>query len=161
MRPEKKLIELDLQLPSPELPGFDYVPTTIHGDTLFLSAQIAKIDGAVRTTGRVGQNVSVAQAKEVINVCALQGLAWLRHELGSLDRVQRVLRMNYYICCIEGFSQMSEIADVGSSLFVDVFGDSGKHARTVLGVVELPRNVPCMFDATIAIDSNPSSESAN
>lgn len=149
--PEQRLSALDLALPKPALPGFDYVPLTIHGDTLFLSAQIAKIDGAVQTTGRVGDNVTVEQAAELMRICALQGLAWLRQELGSLDRVSRVLRMNYYICCEPGFAQMSDIADVGSGLFVEVFGDAGRHARTVLGVVELPRNVPCMFDATLAI----------
>lgn len=151
MNPEQKLTQLNLRLPEPAAPGFDYVPITRHADTLYLSAQIAKIDGAIQTTGRVGEQVTVAQAKDVMRVCALQGLAWLRAEMGSLDLIQQVLRMNYYICCVPGCSQMSEIADVGSGLFVEIFGESGRHARTVLGVVELPRNVPCMFDATFAV----------
>ncbi|OED36576.1 hypothetical protein AB833_26635 [Chromatiales bacterium (ex Bugula neritina AB1)] len=149
--PETRLAELKLQLPAPEMPGFDYVPITTHGNTLYLSAQIAKIDGRVRTIGRVGEDVSMSEACAVMHTCALQGMAWLRDELGSLNRVVKVLRMNYYICCTPDFRQMSEIADVGSGLFVSVFGDKGRHARTVSGVVELPRHVPCMFDATFAV----------
>lgn len=152
MLPEDQLIKMQLELPPPALPGFDYVPLTTHGDTLHLSAQIAKIDGIVQTRGRVGQDVDLQQAKEVMRICALQGLSWLRHELGSLNHVKQVLRMNYYVCCVDGFEHMSEIADVSSSLFVEIFGHTGRHARTVLGVVELPRNVPCMFDATFVID---------
>ena len=154
VKPEQKLQDLKLQLPEPAAPGFDYVPLTRHADTLYLSAQIAKVDGVIQTSGRVGEDITVAEAKDVMRICALQGLAWLRDELGSLDHVRRVLRMNYYICCAPGCSQMSEIADVGSGLFVKIFGESGRHARTVLGVVELPRNVPCMFDATFVVNSS-------
>lgn len=150
--PEERLTHLGIELPVPANPGFDYVPLTIHNDTLYLSGQIAKVDGAVRAHGRVGQDVTLQQAKAEMRICALQGLAWLRDELGSLDRVSRVLRMNYYLCCVDGFAHMSEIADVSSGLFVEVFGDAGRHARSVLGVVELPRNVPCMFDATFAVN---------
>jgi enamine deaminase RidA (YjgF/YER057c/UK114 family) len=150
--PEERLIQLEIDLPAPAYPGFDYVPLTIHNNTLYLSGQIAKVDGAVKVQGRVGQNVTVEQARAEMRICTLQGLSWLRDELGSLNRVSRVLRINYYICCTEGFAQMSEIADVSSGLFVELFGDTGRHARSVIGVVELPRNVPCMFDATFAID---------
>lgn len=152
MTPEQRLSQLDLTLPKPAKPGFNYVPLTVDNDIVYLSAQIAKIDGEIRTQGRVGDNVSFEQAQDIMRICALQGLAWLRLELGSLDRVRRVLRMNFYICCVPGFSRMSEIADVGSGLFIDLFGESGRHARTVLGVVELPRSVPCMFDATLALN---------
>ncbi len=151
MSPEQRLTALGIELPAPASPGFDYVPLTIHNDTLYLSGQIAKVDGEIQTRGRVGDDVSLQQAKEVMQICTLQGLAWLRDELGSLDRVSRVLRMNTYICCIDGFSQMSEIADVSSGIFVNIFGEAGRHARSVLGMVALPRNVPCMFDATFAI----------
>jgi enamine deaminase RidA (YjgF/YER057c/UK114 family) len=151
MRPEQRLKTLGIELPAPAAPGFDYVPLTVHNDTLYLSGQIAKVDGEIRTRGRVGDDISVQQAKDEMRICALQGLAWLRDELGSLDRVSRVLRMNYYICCVDGFSQMSDIADVSSGLFVEIFGEAGRHARSVLGMVALPRNVPCMFDATFAI----------
>ncbi len=153
MSPDQRLTQLGIELPPPANPGFDYVPLTIHHGTLYLSGQIAKVDGEIRTRGRVGEDISLQQGKEVMRICALQGLAWLRDELGSLNRVQRVLRMNYYICCVEGFGQMSEIADVSSGLFIDIFGDAGRHARSVLGVIELPRNVPCMFDATFAVDT--------
>ena len=151
MSPEERLIQLEIELPVPAYPGFDYVPLTIHNKTLYLSGQIAKVDGAVKVQGRVGHNVTVEQARTEMHICTLQALSWLRDELGSLNRISRVLRTNYYVCCSEGFAQMSEIADVSSGLFVDLFGDAGKHARSVLGVVELPRNVPCMFDAIFAI----------
>lgn len=155
MSPEERLTHLGIELPAPANPGFNYVPLTIHRDTLYLSGQLAKVDGAVQTRGRVGRDVTIEQAKQVMRICALQGLAWLRDELGSLNRVSRVLRMNYYICCVDGFQQMSDIADVSSGMFIDIFGNSGRHARSVLGVVELPRNAPCMFDATFAIDQSP------
>ncbi len=153
--PEGRLQTLGIDLPAAASPGFDYVPLTVDGNTLYLSAQLAKIGGQVRTRGRVGDEVSFEQAQDVMRHCALQGIAWIREELGSLDRVRRVLRVNAYVCCVPGFDRMSEIADVASGLLIDVFGESGKHARTVLGVVELPRNVPCMFDATLALLAEP------
>jgi len=89
--PEERLTQLAIELPAPANPGFDYVPLTIHNDTLYLSGQIAKIEGAVRTRGKVGRDVTLAQAKAEMHICALQGLAWLRDELGSLASFQASL----------------------------------------------------------------------
>ena len=102
---EEKLAALDLALPQPAEPAFDYVPVTIHGSTAYVSGQLPKVDGEVRCTGKVGAEVSAEEAAEAARVCVLQGLTCLKAALGDLERVERVLKVTGFVASASGFNR--------------------------------------------------------
>jgi len=150
--PESNLARCNLILPRAEPPAFDYLPLTMHNGTAYLAGQLAKVDGVQTNPGKVGIEVDEAEAGRQMQLCALQSLAWLKHELGSLDRVEKVLHLNAYVACTEDFEFISPIADHASSVFIAAFGEeNGRHARSVLGMVRLPQNAPVMIDLRVAV----------
>jgi enamine deaminase RidA (YjgF/YER057c/UK114 family) len=104
----------------------------------------------VVATGRVGEQVSLAQARAAAEVCTLRVLAILQHHVG-LDRVQRVLKMNVFTQSAATFTQQSEVADAASDLLFKVFGDDGVHARTSVGVYQLPKDAAVELDVTVSL----------
>ena len=148
---EKRLGELGIKLPNPEITNFQYIPMTVHQDTVFLAGQIPKIGGELYVTGKIGAEVSLTQAKESSRICVLQGLAWVQHYFGDLDRIERILRMDAYLAVVAGFDRLSEIVDAASELLISIFGEKGRHPRSVIGVLELPRKAPVLIELTIAM----------
>jgi enamine deaminase RidA (YjgF/YER057c/UK114 family) len=148
---ERKLAELGLRLPEAAKPSFLYVPVVVHGNVAYVSGQLPKVGGDVWTTGKVGAEVSTDDAKEAARICVLQALAVLREALGSLDRVERVLKVNGYVASAPGFNQQPTVIDAASELLVQVFGEAGRHARAAVGVPELPRNSPVEIEFTVAV----------
>jgi enamine deaminase RidA (YjgF/YER057c/UK114 family) len=148
---ERQLAELGLQLPEAAKPSFLYVPVVVHGNVAYVSGQLPKVAGDVRITGKVGADVSMDDAKEAARICVLQALAVLHEALGSLDRVERILKVNGYVASAPGFSQQPTVIDAASELLVRVFGEAGRHARAAVGVPELPRNSPVEIELTVAV----------
>ena len=152
MDPERNLAERNLVLPSAETPAFDYLPLTIHNNVAYLAGQLAKVGGVQTNPGRVGADIDEAEAGRQMQLCALQSLAWLKHTLGTLERVEKVLHLSAYIACTHDFEYISRIADHASQVFITAFGDTnGRHARSVLGMVRLPQNAPVMIDLRVAV----------
>jgi enamine deaminase RidA (YjgF/YER057c/UK114 family) len=104
----------------------------------FVSGQVPISDGKPMWTGKVGRDLEVDEATEAARRCALQLLAALRGELGSLDRVSRIVKVTVFVASAPGFSDQPKVANGASDLLVDVFGDAGRHARAAVGVAELP-----------------------
>ena len=148
---EEKLAALGLALPQPAQPAFAYVPVTIHRSTAYVSGQLPKVDGEVRCTGKVGAEVSVEEAGQAARVCILQGLACLKATLGTLARVERVLKVTGFVASASGFNRQPEVIDAASGLLIDLFGEAGRHARSAVGVAELPRNAAVEIEMIIAI----------
>jgi enamine deaminase RidA (YjgF/YER057c/UK114 family) len=148
---ERKLSELGLELPEAAKPSFLYVPVIVHGHIAYVSGQLPKVGDDVRVTGKVGAEVSIEEAKEAARICVLQSLAVLREALGSLDRVERILKVNGYVASAPGFNQQPAVLDAASELLVRVFGQAGQHARAAVGVAELPRNSPVEIEFTVAV----------
>ncbi|MBE0610621.1 MAG: RidA family protein, partial [Dehalococcoidia bacterium] len=144
MSAEARLKELGIQLPSPGAPAGLYVPCVRSGNQLFVSGQVPRNgDGTgVAMQGKLGANVSIEQGAELARTCAIQALAVVRAELGSLDRITRVLRVGGYVASAEGFTAHPGVINGASQLLVDVLGESGRHARIAIGVAELPSGVP-------------------
>ena len=111
------------------------------------------MEGEVRIIGKVGAEVSVEQAQEAARLCILQGLAWIKESLGSLDRIERVLKLTGYVASAPGFVQQPVVIDASSRLLLDIFGKAGRHARTAVGVAELPRNAPVEIELIVAIET--------
>ena len=138
-------------LPDPEPTVYDYDPITVYDRTAYLAGQIPKRDGGMAYAGLVGDGVSFDEAKQAARLCAQQALAWLNHSAGGLDNVERMLQLNCFVAHADGFEQISNIADVVSGVFIETFGDAGRHSRSVIGVRSLPRNSPVLIDAIAAL----------
>ena len=130
--------------------GGNYVSVVRHGDQVFVSGQVPRVGGEVVVTGAVGSDVSVADAQRAAKVCIMRALALLRQELGSLDRIARILRITVFVQSAPGFTQQSEVADGASAVLFDVLGDAGVHTRTSVGVLQLPKNAAVEIDLVAA-----------
>ena len=148
---EERLAELGLELPEAAEPSFNYVPVTVHDGVAYVSGQLPKVDGAVRVFGKVGAEVDLETARSEARICILQGLACLKQELGSLDRIARILKINGYVASAPGFNAQPKVIDAASDLLGDIFGEAGRHARAAVGVTELPRNTAVEVEMTVAV----------
>ena len=150
---ESRLEAAGLELPVAVGTRFAYQPILRHGGLAHLAGQLAKLPGDhVMHPGIVGAGIGLNQAQSTARACDLQSLAWLKSELGSLDLVQQVLRLNAYIrVASDGFDRMSEVTDAASQVYAQAFGSRGRHVRSVLGVADLPRHASVMIDLTVAI----------
>jgi enamine deaminase RidA (YjgF/YER057c/UK114 family) len=151
--PSARLAELGIALPSAAQPVFNYVPVAIHGDLAFVSGQLPKVGGEVGIRGRVGDTVSVDQAKEAARICALQALACLAEALGSIDRVERIVRLTGFVASTPDFHQQPAVIDAASEIMVQVFGEAGRHARSAVGAAALPRDSAVELEVIAAVRS--------
>jgi enamine deaminase RidA (YjgF/YER057c/UK114 family) len=139
---EDLLTTLGISLPPAPAPVASYVPVRVAGDLAFVSGQVPVVDGEVLHPGHLGREVAVEQGREAARRCALQALSALREALGSLDRVRGIVQVTVFVASAPGFTDQPEVANGASDLFVQLFGDQGKHARAAVGVAELPLGVP-------------------
>jgi enamine deaminase RidA (YjgF/YER057c/UK114 family) len=146
MSAEQRLAELGIDLPVPASTAGSYVPAVRTGSLLFLSGSgPVRADGSV-VTGKVGAAVDLAAAVEAARVTGLQLLAAARRELGSLDRVARVVKTFGMVNTAPGFNRTPQVIDGCSDLLVEVFGEAGRGARSAVGMAELP------FDISVEIE---------
>jgi enamine deaminase RidA (YjgF/YER057c/UK114 family) len=147
---DDRLKELGIELPDAASPSFNYVPVTLHNGVAYVSGQMPKIDGEVRVFGKAGAEVDLETARDQARVCILQGLACLRDAIGSLDKVERILKINGYVASAPGFNAQPKVLDAASDLLAEIFGEIGRHARAAVGVAELPRNAVVEIEMTVA-----------
>jgi enamine deaminase RidA (YjgF/YER057c/UK114 family) len=140
--PESRLASLGLTLPNPARPVAAYIPTVRVGSLVFVSGQIPMREGKLIHSGIVGRDVTPDAARECARQCTLNGLAAVKAELGSLDRVARVVRLGVFVACEKGFHDQPAIANGASELLVQVFGEAGRHARAAVGCSDLPLGAP-------------------
>jgi enamine deaminase RidA (YjgF/YER057c/UK114 family) len=138
MSAEAKLAELGIVLAEVPKPRFTYAPCVRAGDLLFVSGQIATENGRPLHPGKLGREVDVERGQEAARACAISALAVVQQEIGSLDRVLRVVRSGVFVASAEGFTDQSSVANGASDFLRDVFGDAGLGARAAIGVAELP-----------------------
>lgn len=138
-RIEAKLAEIGIALPHPMPPIANYVPYVVTGDLVIVSGQVPARDGVVAITGRVGAGLSIEQGKDAARLCFINVLAHLKAACdGDLDRVRRVVRLGGFVASPPEFTQHAEVMNGASDLAVAVFGETGRHARTTIGVPSLP-----------------------
>jgi len=146
---EAQVTALGLVLPAPPKPVATYIPVVRTGDLLFLSGMIPLRDGALIISGKLGREVSVEQGYEAAKICLLNALAVIRQELGTLDRVKKVVRMVGYVASTAEFVQHPAVINGASDLLVKIFGDAGRHARVAIGAVALPLNAPVEIELIV------------
>lgn len=137
-------------LASPLQIGGNYSSITEHNGTVYVSGQVPRIASTIVCLGRVGEEVSLAQARSAAQICALRALAILEQSYG-LARIKSVLKVNVFTQASADFYQASEVADAASDLLIAVFGDCGRHARTSVCVYQLPKNASVELDLTAAL----------
>ena len=142
MGAEARLTELGLDLPPVATPVASYVPVVVSGGFAFVAGQVPLEDGAAMITGRLGEDIDTEEGARWARRCGLQALAALRAELGSLDRVSRIAQVSVFVASADSFTEQPKVANGASDLFVEVFGDAGRHARAAVGVPVLPLGVP-------------------
>ena len=147
---EAKLAELGLTLPAAAAPVAAYVPVVIAGGLAYVSGQVSFVDG-VLVKGRLGEDVSLEQGIAAAQGCGLMILAQLKAALGSLDRVERVVKLGAFVNCTAEFTDQPKVANGASELMVAVFGEAGKHARAAVGAPSLPLGVAVEVDAIVAV----------
>ena len=147
---DARLAELGLTLPVAASPVAAYVPVVIAGGLAHVSGQLPFIDGAL-VTGRLGDDVTTEQGTAAARACGLMILAQLKAALGSLDRVERVVKLGAFINSTGDYTDQPKVANGASELMAAVFGDAGKHARSAVGVPVLPLGAAVEVDAIVAV----------
>jgi enamine deaminase RidA (YjgF/YER057c/UK114 family) len=150
---EERLHELGIELPPASQPVASYVPVSLSGGLAYVSGQIPMSEGKLMWTGKLGENLDVAEGAAAAKRCVLQSLAAIRSELGSLDRVKRIVRVGVFVASAKGFTDQPKVANGASDLLVEVFGEAGRHARAAVGVSELPLGSPVEVEMIAEIDS--------
>jgi enamine deaminase RidA (YjgF/YER057c/UK114 family) len=145
-----RLAELGVRLPPVAAPVAAYVPAIRSGQLVFTSGQLPFVDGGLRRTGKVGGTVDIEDAAADAKVCALNALAAV-DDLVGLDSIARVIRVVGYVASAEGFSAQPRVVNGASEFLGRVFGEAGKHARSAIGVAELPMNAPVEVELTVEL----------
>jgi len=152
MSVEARLKELNITLPTPPAPVASYVPYVVSGKNLFISGQVTLTPEGLKYLGAVGKELSIEDGKAAARLCALNAIAQAKAACGGdLERIKRVVKLTVFVNSAAGFAQQPEVANGASDLFVEIFGEAGKHARSAVGAVSLPRNVATEVEAIFEI----------
>ncbi len=149
---DERLRLLGVELPAPSSPGANYVPFVQSGNLLFLTGQLSQWNGERRFIGKLGRDFSVEEGQQAARLCALNLVAQARHALnGDLNRVSRCIRIAGYVNSVPEFSGQSQVINGASDLFVQIFGESGRHTRMAVGVAALPYGAAVEVEAVLEI----------
>jgi enamine deaminase RidA (YjgF/YER057c/UK114 family) len=140
--PAERLAALGLMLPPVAAPVAAYVPAVRTGGFVYVSGQVPMTDGKLAGTGKVGGEVSAADAAGMARTCALNALAAAASAAGGLDRIRRIVKVTGFVASAPGFHGQPQVMNGASELLIEVFGEDGKHARSAVGVAELPLDAP-------------------
>jgi enamine deaminase RidA (YjgF/YER057c/UK114 family) len=150
---KEKIESLGLTLPVAALPVAAYVPAVKSGNLVFVAGQLPLVDGKIVKEGKVGKEVTPEEAKEMAQVCALNALAAIAL-VADIDQIERIVRVGGFVNGIPGFFAIPPIINGASELFIKLFGEvNGKHARTAIGVAELPLNAPVEVEVLVQLKS--------
>ena len=138
----ERLAALGLTLPPVTAPVAAYVPAVQTGSYIYVSGQVPVADGKVAATGKVGAEVSTEEAAGLARICALNALAAAANVAGGLDNIGRIVKVVGFVASAPGFNGQPQVINGASELLIEVLGEDGRHARSAIGVAELPLNVP-------------------
>jgi len=150
---QAKLAELGLTLPAAAAPVAAYVPAVRTGNLVFTAGQLPLVDGKIPFVGKVGSDVTPEQAKDMAQICALNALAAISL-VADIDQIEKIVRVGGFVNGIPGFVAIPAVINGASELLIKLFGEvNGKHARTAIGVAELPLNAPVEVEMVVQLKS--------
>lgn len=153
MSAEARIKELGVALPQPAKPAGNYVPGVRVGNLLFLSGHgPVRVDGVPTSRGKVGRDLSLEDGYKVAREVGINLLGSTRTLLGSLDKVKRVVKVLGMVNSAEGFADQPKVINGFSDLMVEVFGESGRHARSAVGMAELPMGIPVEIEMILEVE---------
>ena len=150
---QARLQELGLELPDVPEPAGAYVPATRAGNLIFTAGQLPLEAGELLTTGKVGDAVSEEEAYRAARLCALNALAAAATEAGGLDRIHRVVKVTGFVASAPGFNAQPQVLNGASDLIGQIFGEAGLHARSAVGVEELPLDAPVEVEIVAELEA--------
>ena len=148
---EERIRELGIQLYTPEPPIANYVRAVQSGDLVFLAGHGPRKPEGGYITGKVGKDIDIEQAKEAARLTAISLLSSLKAEIGDLNRVKRIVRVFGMVNCDESFTEQPQVINGCSDLLVEIFGESGKHARAAVGMISLPINISVEIEMIVEL----------
>lgn len=149
-----RLSELGITIPAVAKPVAAYVPAMTTGNLLYTAGQLPFVDGALQTTGKVGAEVSAAEAAGLARICVLNALAAAQSVLGSLETITRVVKVNGFVASAPDFIGQPQVLNGASELLAEIFGERGAHARAAVGVAVLPLDSP--VEVELILEFSPS-----
>jgi enamine deaminase RidA (YjgF/YER057c/UK114 family) len=148
---KEKLASLGLTLPTAAAPVAAYVPAVKTGNLVFTAGQLPVVDGKLVLTGKVGSDVTPEDAKKMAEICALNALAAISL-VADIDQIEKIVRVGGFVNGVPGFVAIPAVVNGASELLIKLFGDvNGKHARTAVGVAELPLNAPVEIEMVVQL----------
>jgi enamine deaminase RidA (YjgF/YER057c/UK114 family) len=154
MTPEDRLRKLGISLPRAPEPLGSYIPCIRTGNLVFLSGILPLVGGKLIRTGRVGETVSLEEAREDAKAAAVNGLSVLKSSIGNLQDVERCIKITGFIASAPDFVQQPQVLNAASDFICEVFGERGRHARAAIGVTVLPLNSPVEIEFIFEIKRN-------
>jgi enamine deaminase RidA (YjgF/YER057c/UK114 family) len=151
MSAERRLADLGIAIPMLPPPVAAYVPAVRTGRLVYASGQTPTIDGVLQVRGKLGDAISVEEGRGAARLAALNCLAEVRGLLGSLDAISRVVRLTGYVASAPGFGEQPAVMNGASQLLEEVFGEAGRHARSAIGVAELPFGAPVEVELIVEV----------
>jgi enamine deaminase RidA (YjgF/YER057c/UK114 family) len=148
---DQRLSELGITLPQPAAPVASYVPAVEAGGLLHISGQISVTEDGNLILGRLGEDMNLERGIEAARRCGIMLIAQMKAALGSLDRVERIVKLGAFVNSSPSFTDQPKVANGASELMQQVFGDAGRHARSAVGVPVLPLGVAVEIDAIVAV----------
>ena len=146
---EERLKELSIEIPIPPSPAGSYIPIVTTGNLAFVSGQIPMKEGKVVFEGKVPETQSVDSARDAAKICIINGLAQLKANLGSLDKITKFVRISGFVNSSPNFAEQPKVINAASDLLVEIFGDMAKHSRIAVGVANLPLNSTVEIDMIV------------
>jgi enamine deaminase RidA (YjgF/YER057c/UK114 family) len=153
MKIEEKLTQMGLALPTPAAPAGNYVGAVQAGNLLFVSGHGPRHQGEAYITGKVGRDLTTEQAYEAAKVVMLNCLASVKREIGDLDRVKRIVKLLGMVNCTEDFTEQPKVINGASDLLVALYGDAGRHARSAVGMQQLPMSIPVEIEMILEVET--------
>lgn len=151
---DEKIASLNISIPVPPKPAGSYVPTVRSGNLVFVSGQIPIKDGRVEFQGKVPTNISIESAQDAARLCTINILAQLRAEIGSLDKVSKIVRLSGFVNSTQDFFEQPKIINAASDLLFEIFGEKGRHSRIAVGVASLPLNSTVEIDVVVEVSQS-------
>ncbi|HWK66800.1 MAG TPA: RidA family protein [Rhizobiaceae bacterium] len=149
---EQRLAELGVALPEAAAPAANYVPFTRTGNLVMTAGQLPLKDGKLTATGLLGQDIDTATGQEAAKICAINILAQAKAAIGDLAKIKRIVKITVFVASAPGFVEQHLVANGASDFLVAALGDSGKHARSAVGMAALPLNAPVEIEAVLEVE---------
>ena len=151
--PESRLEELGIKLPATPAPAGAYVPATRAGNLVFTAGQLPLEAGELNVRGKVGDTVGVGEAREAARLCAMNALAAASTQTGGVDGITRIVKVTGFVASAPGFNGQPQVINGASEFLGEIFGDAGLHARSAVGVAELPMDAP--VEVELVVETRP------